>query len=141
MKRLAALLLLLPCLAQAEGLQYVPKWRMVGGLACYDKGGAAQLLQVDARVGYCEEALRLRRLEVEALQGRHTALQTAFDAQTALAQAWEAKARENEAQRTQTRQALTRCEAKQAGTGFGWYVAGALVLVLGGAAAGVALSR
>ena len=65
MKRLVAVLLILSFPCRAEGLKYLPKWKMVGDKACYEFEDAKKLVEADLRMDllFAEEQAFTRAID------------------------------------------------------------------------------
>lgn len=75
MKKLVTILLLVCFPAYADGLKYVPKWKMVNNLACYEFEDAKKLVEIDLRYGLLTDKEKTFTLAVEDYQSAATNFQ------------------------------------------------------------------
>lgn len=140
MKRLVTLVLVLAASsAYADSLKYVPKWRMVGDLACYGLEDAKKLAALDADVIACVEKERLFKADIEALQQENMRMRTALESAVREAGMWQATATEQQAAYNRCVAQKTDCQVKQDTPSPAWFIAGALVILGTGLAVGYSL--
>ena len=137
MKRVTTLLcLLLSAQAMADGLNYVPKWTMVDGKACYEFADAKVLVQLDLDLTALhkkDEGWTLLKAELEKVS---TNLSGALEAEKAASVKRDANILDLNKQLTEQITRANKAEAQKMPS-IGWLVAGATVLMALGAIAGV----
>lgn len=134
MKYLSTLLILLTIPGVAFGeLKFVPKWKMSGDLACYDKDGAKELLKLDTSFGELKDKVESKdriidelKLNVDDLKKQITALKetkTLLQEQYAILDQKQRECIQKKAQ----------CEGElDSGPSLGWLIAGGLAFMLVG---------
>lgn len=135
-KLLAVLVVLSTPSVWGEGLKYVPKWRMVGELACYDLNGAKALTAIDADMAACLDKERLFKLELAALQAENTQVRLALDSAVREAALWKTTATEQQAAYNRCITEKNDCRIKEATPSPAWFVAGALLILGAGLTVG-----
>jgi hypothetical protein len=132
----SVLLLLFARNVLADGLMYIPKWKMVGDAACYDFDQAKTLMILDSRLQLCAAVEDAYPKEVSSLKLANVQLQLALDNADKNAKLWETQNGATKTDLVQCRTDLDKAQSTKS-IGMGWALAGVVAAILGGVLLGV----
>ena len=141
LRTISIVLTLLAFTAQAEGLQYIPKWHMTGGEACYGFDDAKKLVELDLRIGACDERERLHLVELTQLRLALTETQEGLRLSQLEVEAWKKHNDELETDYRKKIVELRESEMKRYSNTPLYIGAGVIVLVAGVLIGGVIARR